>query len=289
MSDEQAVSTLTFFSKDEIECPVCGATFYREELRTGRGRLIAGELTDELRRLYEPSQKYGEVYPLIYTITVCPVCFYAAFAADFPTVEESVAAKLRDQQDQRHRLVDSLFPSLDFRGRRTLAEGTAGYILTTSSMDAFPSDRSPTIKQGLSSLRAAWLAGDLHHKYPEENYDYLANVLYNKARFFYTLAIEYEGDGHQSISDAGHLGPDLDKNYGYDGALYIAALLEYYHGSDDDISSRIKSLERAKRTVARIFGMGKASKNKPAALLEKAKELHSAIGNEVKHLQDSLG
>ncbi len=48
MSDENFPS-MTFFSKEEIKCPVCGAAFYREEMRTGRGRLIAGELTEELR------------------------------------------------------------------------------------------------------------------------------------------------------------------------------------------------------------------------------------------------
>ena len=53
--------------------------FLREELLSGSGRLLAGELTDELRRTYIPSQKYGAVYPLIYSIGVCPQCFLALF------------------------------------------------------------------------------------------------------------------------------------------------------------------------------------------------------------------
>lgn len=286
MSDEN-FPALTFFSKDEIECPVCGTGFYREELRTGRGRLIAGDLTEELRRIYEPSRKYGEVYPLVYTVMVCPVCYYAAFPADFHLPAGDIAESLGRKEDERHELVDRLFPGLDFKEHRTLAAGTASYILLTACLDDFPADKSPTIKQGLACLRGAWLSTDLHRKFPEDNYDYLAGVLYNKARFFYNLAIEYEGNGKEGITEAGHLGPDLDKNYGYDGALFISALLEYYHGSEEDIEKRIESLERAKRTVARIFGMGRASKSKPEVLLEKAKELHSAIGREVKRLEES--
>jgi len=79
-----------------------------------------------------------------------------------------------------------------------------------------------------------------------------------------------------------NLGPGLDKNYGYDGVLYISALLEYYYGPDDDNEKRLKSLKSAKTTVARIFGMGKTSRNKPEALLLKAKDLHSSIGDEIK-------
>lgn len=278
--------SLTFFSKESTECPVCGTEFYREEMRTGRGRLIAGELTDELRRLYEPSQKYGEVYPLIYPVMACPNCYYAAFPGDFGYPSGEISAQLLEKEAERHSLVDALFSEIDFSERRGLVDGLASYLLAVASMDLFPDEKSPVIKQGLCSLRAAWLCGDLHHKYPDENYDYLSAILYNKARFFYTLAVDYEGDGKQGISEAGHLGPDIDKNYGYDGVLYIAALLEYYHGSDEDVATRKQNLERAKRTVARIFGMGKASKNKPAAILDKSKDLHSAISKEVKELEN---
>ena len=285
---ENAEATLTFFSKDPVVCPVCEAEFYREEMRTGRGRLIAGELTDELRRLYEPSLKYGEVFPLIYTISVCPVCYYAAGNPDFSFPSGETAEALLKDKNERHQMVEPLFPGIDFRERRNLTGGVASYILAVSSLDHFPEEKSPTIKQGLASLRGAWLLSDLHRRHPDENYDYLQAILYNKARFFYTMAVEYESSGKESINDAGHLGPDIDKNYGYDGVLYMAALLEYYHGADDETARRITNLERAKRTVARIFGMGRASKNKPAAILEKSKELHSAIGREVKLLEEQL-
>jgi uncharacterized protein (DUF2225 family) len=34
--------------------------------------------------------------------------------------------------------------------------------------------------------------------------------------------------------------------------------------------------------VGRLFGLGKASKNKPSTLLERAKKVHSAINRELK-------
>ena len=74
---------LTFFEKKQTVCPVCDAKFYREELLSGGGRLIAGELTEELRRRYEPSKKFGEVHPLVYPVTVCPTCYFAAYPQDF--------------------------------------------------------------------------------------------------------------------------------------------------------------------------------------------------------------
>ena len=61
----KAGDSITFFSKNSITCPVCNNEFRREDMRTGRGRLIAGSLTKELRRLYEPTEKYGEVNNLV--------------------------------------------------------------------------------------------------------------------------------------------------------------------------------------------------------------------------------
>ncbi|RKX87841.1 MAG: DUF2225 domain-containing protein [Spirochaetes bacterium] len=277
-----ALNSISYFSKEAIVCPVCEAEFYKEDIRTGRGRLIAGDLTDELRRFYEPSQKYGEVNPLLYPVTVCPECYYAAFPNDFKEIPPEIVSVIANDKKKRFDSIEKLFKELDFREHRKLQEGTAGYYLAMMCYDHFPHDFSPVIKQGLSSYRAAWLFMDLHGKYPDENYDYLGKLFYRKAGFFYNLSIEYDGAGTESLTEVVSLGPDLDKNYGYDGVLYVSALLEYYYGPDSDDSKRVKSLERARTTVARIFGMGKASKNKPEALLTKAKDLHSSIGDEIK-------
>ncbi len=274
-------SGLTFLAKNPSECPVCETSFYREELRTGRGRMIAGELTDELRRTYEPSQKYGEVYPLIYPVVVCPECFYAAYGKDFFEADAGALQRVEGDTDRRKQTVGQLFSDLDFTDYRRLDEGVASYVLAASCYDQFPSEFSPTFKQGLSCLRAAWLCADLHRKSPDEHYDYLALVFYRKARFFYILAVEREQNGEEQISASGNLGPDLDKNFGYDGVLYLSGLLEYRYGPRSDPDRRAKALDRAKRTIARIFGMGKASRSKPAAILDKARDVYRAIGQEL--------
>ncbi len=265
---------VTFFAKTETVCPVCGGKFYKEDLLTGRGRLIAGDLTGELRRNYEPSKKYGEVFPLNYTMVVCPDCLTALFAADSDQIPP-------DGADQRVSAVEPLFRDLDFRSPRTLKEGAASYLLGMLSYETFPRSFSPTIKQGLCALRAAWLTGDLHRKFPQDNWDYLTRLFYRKASYFYTEAVLREGDGRESIAEVMNLGPDLDKNYGYDGVLYLSALLEYEYGAKEDADFRRASLETAKRTVARIFGMGKASKDKPSAMLDRAKDLFSKMGEEL--------
>ncbi len=275
-------SRISFFSKKSTTCPACGAEFFKEELLTGRGRLIAGDLTDELRRKYEPSPKYGEVYPLIYPVTVCPQCFYAAYPMDFSEPPKGTLSKIIENGEERVRRVDTLFPDIDFRENRGLEHGIASYILAIACYDFFPDESTPVIRQGISALRAAWLCGDLHGKYPGENYDYLGELFYRKASFFYNLAVRYDQDGTQNLNLEGNLGPDLDKNYGYDGLLYLSALLEFRYGSGDNPRVRQKNLEFAKRTLSKIFGLGKASKKKPSAILDKAKDLYNTISDELK-------
>ncbi|MFP4638197.1 MAG: DUF2225 domain-containing protein [Spirochaetaceae bacterium] len=274
-------SSVTFFSKKPIVCPVCETSFHREELRTGRGRLIAGELTHELRREYEPSEKYGRVTPILYPVTVCPNCYYAAYQQDFLEVPPEVRRRLDQDRSRRAEAVHGIFPGLDFNSPRDLEEGVASYHFAVMCYEFFPTELSPTFKQGLSCLRAAWLCRDLHRRSPQENYDYLAHVFYRKARFFYEYAVEREQTGEEALPQKFPLGPDLDKNYGYDGVLYLVGLLDYRYGSRRDPEQRRIALERAKRTVAKIFGMGKASKSKPAAILDNAREVYRLIAAEL--------
>ena len=77
------------------------------------------------------------------------------------------------------------------------------------------------------------------------------------------------------------LGPDIDKDYGYDGVLYLNGLLDLLYGPKEDKEKRIKNLTTAKRYVAKIFGMGRASKKKPSALLDQARELYESINKEL--------
>jgi hypothetical protein len=272
---------LTFFSKETITCPVCETQFHREELRTGRGRLNAGDLTRELRRKYIPSQKYGEVYPIIYPITVCPSCYFATLQQDFEALGDEAIDRIRDHTDDRHAAIEKLFDDIDFTSERGLKEGFASYFFATMCYDFVSKEHSPTIKQAICTLRAAWCANDLHRKNSRENYDYLAKVFYRKSRFFYTEAVLREQSGEESLGNCPHLGPDTDKNYGYDGVLYIAGLLEFHHGPRNNQEAREEALVRSKRMVGRLFGMGRASKNKPTAILDNARDLYDEIAREL--------
>ena len=284
MSDE-SLKRITFFTKTPITCRVCETQFFKEELLSGGGRLIAGNLTDELRRSYEPSKKFGELFPLIYTVIVCPACFNAAYPQDFAELKEDTVAKLKEDKERRLKSVSLVLKGLNFAEYRTLKEGAASYYLAMMSYDYFPHHFSPTFKRGLCALRAAWLFGDLHRGGPGENYDYLSQLFYRKARFFYLLALEQAQTGEEPLDSSLNYGPDLDKNYGYEGFLFITGLLDFKYGPRQDAQKRLKALEYTKRVIAKLFGSGRASKSKPSAILEKSKELYEQMSLEIKTLK----
>ena len=271
---------VTYTAQELIICPLCDCKFHRENLF--QGRVNAGELTDELHRLYIPTKAFGEVYPLIYSITVCPSCFFAAFKNDFTHPPELILDALRKTSSQRIERVQNIFSSFDFDEPRGLMEGAASYFLAMLSYDKFPEQYSPTIKIGICSLRMAWLCLDLHLKFPQENYDYLAAILYRKARILYKAAIELEMSGKEPVSSVPTLGPDTDKNYGYEGTLYMAAVLEYKYGPKKDPEKRKQYMEIHRMSIAKIFGFGKKTKEKPGPLLETARGLYDKISAELK-------
>jgi uncharacterized protein (DUF2225 family) len=272
---------VSFLSKKEYVCPVCEASFRREELLSGGGRLIAGSLTEELHRLYEPSAKYGEVYPLAYQAVVCPECWFASMDADF----SALPGKNRERalNDRESRISDTLliFPGIDFHENRGLIDGAASQYLVLRCYDFYDKEASPTIKQGLAALRTAWLLDDMNRNDPGQHYDWLAVLFRRKAQFLYNEAIAREQNGRETLSAMKAFGPDTDKNYAYEGVLYLCAYLRYKFGPAGDLSQRKESLEDARRTIAKIFGMGKSSKDKPGPLLEHAREIYDAINKEL--------
>ena len=280
---------LTFFEKKQTVCPVCDAKFFREDLLSGGGRLIAGDLSPELRRLYEPSKKYGEVSPLLYPVTVCPTCNFAALGQDFSQIPEKNIHKAEQGSEERRRGAALLFPQLDFTAPRSLFEGTASYFFAMSCYDCYDKKANPTYKSALCALRAAWLLGDLHAKFPGDNWNFASLVFYRKARFYYRLALERESGGLEAFDQTLAFGPDLDKNYGYDGVIYLAAFLDFRYGAVHDAEKRAFELENARRMMAKIFGVGKSSRNKPAVLLDKAKEIYEQMGEELGRLRPESG
>ena len=122
---EDKEKKITFFSKEAVRCPVCGAAFHREELFSGR--VNAGDLTDELHRKYIPMRDFGEVQPLAYDVTVCPSCFYAALRSDFSSVPQKSLEVLERETSTRITQVQKVFEGLDFQGARGIPEGAASY------------------------------------------------------------------------------------------------------------------------------------------------------------------
>jgi len=286
---EESDKKVTFFSRNAIRCQICDNSFYKEELFSGGGRLMAGELAHDLRRIYEPSKKFGELFPLIYYIIVCPHCLFASFPMDF-IAGEIVKIKPRLEADtlRRKDTVGMIFKDLNFTEPRRLTEGAASYFLAIMCYDHYDKKMSPTIKQGICALRAAWVFNDLHRKSPNENWEYLAKQFYRKSGFFYAQALDKEQTGAELLSGLKNLGPDLDKNYGYEGLLYLTAFLEYQYGSKQDIKSRVDKLEKLKRLISKMHGIGKASKSKPSVIINKAKDLYEEIGIEIAELSKEL-
>lgn len=178
-----------------------------------------------------------------------------------------------------------IFPQLDFTAPRTLLEGIASYYFAVMCCEFYDKRTNPTFKAGLASLRAAWLLDDLNVQEPGENWDHLSLIFYRKARFYYQIALERESAGQEPFDAALAFGPDLDKNYGYYGVIYLSAYLDFKYGPTPDPERRVASLQYARRMMAKIFGVGKSSKNRPAAILENAKDVYEQMGEEIQRLK----
>ncbi|MDR2182445.1 MAG: DUF2225 domain-containing protein [Treponema sp.] len=278
MADDLKIS---YQSKEEYRCPNCDTAFHREELLSGSGRLIAGRITDELHRLYEPSVKFGVIYPLVYQATVCPECMFAAMDKDFMNLPGQGKAKAMSDRLGRIEETRKILPSADFTKPRDLVNGAASFYLVLRCYDYYTREFSPTMKQAIAALRCSWLLEELDGKYPGYHYDWLSLLVKKKAAFLYNEAILKEQTGKETLSAIKNFGPDTDKNYSYEGALYLSALLKLKFGQKDDPVKRAEELGAAKRTIAKIFGLGKSSKSKPGPLLEMARELYDNINKEL--------
>ena len=281
MATEDRELKISFISKKEYSCPACGASFHKEEMLTGGGRLIAGALTEELHRLYEPSNKYGNVYPLVYQAVVCPECWFASMEADFSLLPDAAADAAFLGKEKRKADALLIFPDIDFRMPRRLMEGAASFYLVLRCYDFYDKAISPTIKQGIAALRTAWLLDELDKKFPEQHYDWLATLFRKKAQYFYSEALSREQNGNETLSGIKNFGPDTDKNYAYEGMLYLCAYLQYKYGSSQTAEERKYTLESARRTIAKLFGMGKSSKDKPGPFLELARKMYNTINEEI--------
>ena len=259
---------------------------------TGGGRLNAGKLTYELRRLYIPTQKWGKVNPLLYPVTVCPNCFYATLKEDFGKyLDDNIISKIDSYRGIRGDYAIQIVGNVNFEKPRDLKHGLLSYILAISTYSFLPKKLSPSFKKAVCSLRAAWLTEDL--KSEEGNkpeYNQMQLVFYKKALEFYSLFLENQAKGEESIDGVKFFGPDLDKDFGFDGVLYIYALLRYKLSYlEEDIRKRLEIIRESKRYIAKFVGIGKKSIDKPADVLEMGRELYDKMSEDEEKLEKELG
>lgn len=273
---------ISYWSKDKCFCPVCKKNFEKEVMMSGNGRMIAGPLSEDLHRTFEPSARFGRIYPLIYEIGACPNCYTALFWQDFKEIKKKdVQETLFFKREERNKKVSTVFPHFTLKRERSLYDGCAMYYLALLTYDDVNPELLPTMKSAIISIRLAWLTRELDDACPGHNFSYVSDVFYRKALFFYQQAIINETSKAEKSSTIGNFGPDMDKNYGWDGVIYLAGLLEYKYGQKEDMQMRLKHLSESKTAIARIFGLGKSSKDKPGPLLEKARDLYDKLSKEV--------
>lgn len=274
----EEVKKITFRQKNSTVCPVCKNEFFREEMFTGGGRLIADKLTDELRMIYKDNKKYGKIYPLNYLLNVCPNCLFTAYPKDFTDVTDDEISKLQEMRPARKNAVIKFFGDLDFNQERNLLMGAASYMLAVDCYNLRRKQVGPTFKKAVSSIRGAWLFNDLSEEYPDRPYKKMSLFFYKKAHEFYYRVLELLQNGAEPADAAGNMGPDSDKNWGYEGILYVTAILTVKFGNiEKDPAKRAENFRRSKMYLSRLFGMGKSSKSTPSDLIEKTRVLYEKI------------
>lgn len=274
----EEVKKVTFRQKNSTTCPVCKNEFFREEMFTGGGRLIADKLTDELRMIYKDNKKYGKIYPLNYLLNVCPNCLFTAYPKDFADVTDDEIIKLQEMRPARKNAVMKFFGELDFNQDRNLLMGAASYMLAVDCYNLRRKHVAPTFKKAVSSIRGAWLFSDLGDEYPDRPYKKMSLFFYKKSYEYYFKVLELIQNGAEPADAAGNMGPDSDKNWGYEGILYLTAILTVKFGSKEkDPAKRAENFRMSKMYLSRLFGMGKSSKSTPSDLIEKTRVLYDKI------------
>lgn len=278
---------ISYRSKNQTRCPVCNYEFAQENMHSGGGRLIAGKLTEELRRLYEVSKKYGRVYPLAYEIVTCPQCLYSSFPKDFEKLEASEAAELKKAGQERRMGIERIIGPVDYNEDRHLVLGAASYILAIDCYQKRDTGVAPTPKKAICSLRGAWLFGDLHEEFPDIGFHKISDFLYMKAVTYYQPTLEIMSTGREPHDQfLSLLGPDTDKNWGFDGVIYINGYLtkKYLNRLAPTREKQIEMLDLCKRHLGKLYGMGRASSSKPSVIIDLAKDCYEAISEELDEL-----
>ncbi|MFC1504151.1 DUF2225 domain-containing protein [Spirochaetota bacterium] len=286
MENQKTTSKVSFFQKTPIKCPVCEKEFLKETLLSGRGRLIADDMMIDLRRRYQPSPKFGVVNPLIYSIVTCPHCLYSTFPEDFMSIKEENIKRCKEKSTTRKKHCKTIFNAIfNFSKPKNLYTGAASYLLALDSYAYHDKESAPSLKRAIASIRASWLYSDISQEKKGEYYEYLVEYFRYLAWKCYYSAIDAMQTGIEVFDNVKRFGPDTDKDYGYDGALYLRSYLTYemrfFIKNKDE---KIKYYLDAKRTLSKVFGLGKATKEKPGPLLDIARFLYDKLKYELDDL-----
>ncbi|EMO60278.1 DUF2225 domain-containing protein [Leptospira borgpetersenii] len=268
---------ISFRAKEDTVCPICNEVHQKENMFQGGGRLIAGKLTIELRRLYEKNKKFGRVSPNDYVISVCPRCLYSSFSKDWSTLDGEENEKIRSQFETRRSNLEKILGPLDFYQDRNLVLGAASYLLAIECYQNRKVTVAPTPKKAVCAVRGAWYFDDLNNDFPNMGFDKVRDLLYQKSASWYTETMEIMQSGSEPVDQASYLlGPDTDKNWAFDGVIYLSAYLTMKFKDElaPDPATKLNLLVRAKRTLSRLYGSGKGSKSKPSVIIDMAKELY---------------
>jgi uncharacterized protein (DUF2225 family) len=280
--------SLSFRQKEKSKCPVCNFEWNREQLLSGGGRLIAGKLMPDLRRTYEINKKFGKVYPMAYVIYTCPQCLYSAFPNDFSMLLPAEIDALKQRAMKRKSGIARIVGPIDFNEDRNFVLGAASYVLAIDSYQLRGKQVAPTPKKGICSIRAGWLFEDMNAEFPNMNFDKLSLFFYLKAINFYQETLEIMSTGREPHDQfVNFLGPDTDNNWGFDGVIYLNGYLtkKYIGALADSTEKKIELLDRSKRHLGKLYGMGKASKSKPSVLIDLSKDLYDQISDAMEKLK----
>ena len=288
--NQEKARPLSYREKKPYQCPICSAEILKEKIHTARGRLISGDVTQELRRIYRSGKGYGPIYPPAYSILVCPECLYAAFLDDFKSVEANSKLRIEKLNKNRREGITKIVGAIDFHKDRDLILGAASYILAVECYQQKESNAAPTPKKAVCSLRGAWLFSELHSEFPQIGFDKVRTFLYTKAAQYYQRTLEIIQNGKEPQSRfINILGPDTDKNWGLDGVIYINSYLQHknYKQLAKENHEKVKLLEQARLNVSKLYGMGKFSFSRPSMLIEFSRKLHENITKTLEELTGS--
>ena len=150
----------------KVTCPVCGSVF--EVIVFMASKLRAAGQDPELRN------RYAGFEPLLYSVWVCPECYYAALHDSFNQLNARQKTALQENAPARRRKFGALAPE------GSLARAVQGCLLVLENLNQTGAD--PFLKARLW-LRLAWLSDDAGSEQDARQARQNALALYEEAYF----------------------------------------------------------------------------------------------------------